>query len=306
MKVLIIGGTGFIGSHLAQAVCGAGHAVTVVGSRPAPAGNAKEAFDRIQADTTRTGPWQEAVAQSDLIVNLAGRTISHRWTERYKQQIYDSRILTTRHLVNALPNPCRSALISASAVGYYGDGGETELHENAPAGNDFLAGLAKDWEAAALAASAKGARVVIARFGIVLGREGGALAAMLPAFRKFMGGPLGSGRQWFPWVHIRDLVAAIRFLADHADLSGPFNLCAPHPVRNAELARSLGRVLGRPAKMAAPAFMLKMMFGELADALLASQRAVPVRLLAAGFNFGFNELDAALSDLILSQPNTEV
>jgi len=189
-------------------------------------------------------------------------------------------------------------LISTSAVGYYGNCGDIELNEDSPAGQDFLASLAMNWEAEAKKGEAKGARVVLARFGIVLGRDGGALAKMIPAFRSFVGGPLGNGRQWFPWIHIQDLLGALNFLAARSDLKGAFNLCAPHPVTNAEMADALGKSLGRPAKMAVPAFVLKMMMGELGGVLLSSQRALPAKLLAAGFDFGFPQIEAALADLI--------
>jgi uncharacterized protein (TIGR01777 family) len=261
----------------------------------------------IRADTTQPGPWQQAAAEADWIVNLAGRTIFHRWSEAYKQQIRDSRILTTRNLVAALPGHRPVVLISTSAVGYYGDGADALLAETAPAGNDFLARLSVDWEQAALDATAKGARVAIARFGIVLSADGGALAQMLPAFRWLVGGPLGSGRQWFPWIHMGDLVAAIEFLAGRDDLAGPFNLCAPHPVINRELARTLGRTLGRPAFVPAPAPALRLLMGEMAGVLLAGQRAVPQRLMAAGFQFRYPHLDGALEALLArrSPPATD-
>lgn len=238
------------------------------------------------------------MTESDWIFNLAGRTIFQRWTRRYKRQIYDSRILTTRCVVDALPSRTEAVLISASAVGYYGDGGDAELTESSPGGHDFLASVSRDWEREANRAEDKGARVAVARFGIVLGAEGGALAKMVPAFRSFVGGPLGDGRQWFPWIHIDDLTAACCHLASRDDLHGPFNFCAPEPVRNLAMTRALGKVLGRPAKMAVPRLMLKMMMGELAEVLLGGQRAVPSRLTAAGFEFSYPEIDGALADLI--------
>jgi uncharacterized protein (TIGR01777 family) len=306
MHIVLTGGTGFVGTHLCRACLEAGHEVTAIGSRPA--------FDRIvhprlhylSADTTRPGPWQARIASADRIYNLAGRTIFKRWTSGYKQQIHDSRILTTRNLVAALPATTAATLVSVSAVGYYGSCGDTELTEEAPAGGDFLAALAQDWETEALQAVAKGARVVNARLGIVLGTDGGALAKMVPAFRSFMGGPLGTGRQWFPWIHIRDLVAALEFLGRRVDLKGPFNLCAPQAVTNGQMAVALGRALNRPARLAVPAFMLKLSMGsELADVLLGSQRTLPAKLLAAGFAFGFDRIEAALADLFGKEPQIE-
>jgi uncharacterized protein len=298
MKILITGGTGFVGTHLSRACLGAGHEVTVLGTRsPLPQGD-PPGLHRVAADATRPGPWQDHAAAADLTFNLAGRNIFQRWTRKYKQQIYDSRILTTRNVVDALPGDGSAVLISTSAVGYYGSCGDMELNEESPAGTDFLASLARDWETEALQAEAKGVRVALARFSVVLGRNGGAMAKMIPAFKSFMGGPLGNGRQWFPWIHIQDLVDALRFLARRSDLYGPFNLCAPYPVTNAAMAGALGKALGRPAKIPVPAFMVRMMTGELGDVLLSSQRTLPVRLLAAGFEFDFESIDAALADIV--------
>jgi uncharacterized protein len=297
-KILITGGTGFVGTHLSRACMDVGHEVTVVGTRSLPARAGPSSVKLVTADTTRPGQWQTEAAEADLIFNLAGRNIFQRWSRKTKQQIYDSRILTTRNLVAAVPEERRSVLISTSAVGYYGDCGDTELNEESPAGTDFLASLARDWEREALKAEARGMRVVLTRFGVVLGPGGGALAKMIPAFKSFMGGPLGSGRQWFPWIHIQDLVKALNFLAQRSDLAGPFNLCAPHPVTNAAMAAALGKALGRPAKVPVPAFMVRMMAGELGNVLLSSQRTLPARLLAAGFQFDFTRIDAALADIV--------
>jgi uncharacterized protein len=298
MKVFITGGTGFVGSHARAHYLDQGHEVAYVGSRSAPDRIDHERSRYIRADTTEPGDWQKAAGEADLILNLAGRTIFRRWSERYKARIRDSRILTTRNLVAALPAGSRAVLVSTSAVGYYGDGGEAVLTETSAVGNDFLGRLARDWEAEAMQAAGKGARVVIARFGIVLGRGGGALASMLPAFRFFVGGPMGSGRQWFPWIHIDDLIGAMDFLHRRADLHGPFNLCGPNPVRNKEMARLLGKALGRPAIIPVPAMALKLMMGEMAGALLASQRAIPAKLLAAGYHFNYPDMEGALTDLL--------
>jgi uncharacterized protein len=300
MNVVVTGGSGFVGTHLCNHLLKAGHRITALGSR--------STYDRIEhpgftyrsADTTRPGSWQEVVADAQWLFNLAGRTIFQRWSKSYKRQIYDSRILTTRHLVSALSDPTQAVLVSTSAVGYYGDRGDEELTESSSPGRGFLAELAVDWEAEAAAAQSKGARVVAARFGIALGRDGGALAKMVPAFRSFMGGPLGNGKQWFPWIHIHDMVAALTFLAKGDGHQGAYNICAPHPVRNGQMAAALGKVLGRPAAIAAPAFMLKMMMGEMAGVLLGSQRALPVKLQQTDFAFTFPEIDAALAHLVPS------
>lgn len=298
MKISITGGSGFVGTHLARHLLEQGHHVTALGTRPSHNDISHEHFDYVSADTTRPGAWQQFMAAADVIFNLAGRTIFKRWSSAYKQQIYDSRILTTRNVVDALPENTGTSLISTSAVGYYGNSGDKQLDENSRPGSDFLAELCKQWEAEALNARAKGARVALARFGIVLGRDSGALAKMVPAFKAFMGGPLGSGQQWFPWIHITDHIEALDFLANRSGLSGAFNLCAPDPVRNRTLALALGRALGRPALMAVPGFMLKMTMGEMADVLLAGQRAVPANLLAMDFKFQYATIEAALADLV--------
>lgn len=302
MQILITGGTGFVGTHLCDFWSRQGHSVTAIGSRPLADSATPSRWSYLRADTTQPGEWRKAVHRADLIVNLAGRSIFHRWSRRYKQSLYDSRILTTRNLVESLPNPSRQTLISASAVGYYGDGGETVLNEGMPKGSDFLADLAADWEAAAVEARDKGTRVVNVRLGIVLGTDGGSLAVMLKAFRSMLGGPVGSGQQWVSWIHIQDLIEAFDFLASHSELQGAFNLCAPHPARNRELAETIGHLIHRPAIMPAPARALRLMLGEFADVLLAGQHVTPRRLLEEGFSFGFPHLDGALRQLLVKEP----
>ena len=298
MNVLITGGLGFVGRHLSRLLLEKGHHVTAVGLRPHPALIPHPHFSYLSADTTRPGAWQEALRDMDAVVNLAGKTIFHLWTERYKAEIYDSRILTTRNLVAALPQGRSTTLVSTSAVGYYGDCGEDMLTEEAPAGDDFLARLGRDWEAEALKAADQGSRVVVARFGIVLGADGGALEKMIPAFSSYLGGPLGDGTQWFPWIHIGDLTAALAFALDSERAAGPMNFTAPNPVRNREFARELARLLNRPALMPAPGFVIRTVLGELGKTLLASQRVVPEKLLQAGFAFRFPAVREALYDLV--------
>jgi uncharacterized protein (TIGR01777 family) len=297
MNVVITGGTGFVGSHLCRHLLAAGHRVAALGTR-AEFDRQHSLLEYVRADTARAGQWQQHIAEADLIFNLAGKSIFHRWSKRSKNAMTASRIETTRNLVAALPASSRAVLVSTSAAGYYGNRRDELLTEDAAPGDDFLARLSREWEEQALRATDKGARVVTARFGIVLGTTGGALGAMLPAFRWFVGGPLGDGTQWFPWIHVDDLIAALDFLARENDLQGPFNLCAPNPVRNADLARILGRVLKRPAKLAMPAMALKMLMGELASVLLASQRVVPQKLLDCGFKFQYPKLEDALRNLL--------
>lgn len=255
-------------------------------------------FTFLAADTTRPGEWQSQLADSDAAVNLAGATIFKRWTRSYKEQVRASRVLTTRHLVDALPSDRGTVLVSASAVGYYGNRGDRVLTETASPGNDFLAKVSVEWEAAARLAESKFARVVLARFGVVLGKGGGAMGRMIPAFRFFMGGPLGSGRQWFPWIHLADLVAGIQYALATPALSGAVNFTAPEPVRNREFAKALGRALGRPACMPAPAPLMRVALGEFAGALLASQRVLPERLTAAGFGFQYPDILAAVEEVV--------
>jgi uncharacterized protein (TIGR01777 family) len=193
-------------------------------------------------------------------------------------------------------------LISTSAVGYYGSRGDDILTEAEPSGTDFLSRVGRDWEHEAFEAEKKNVRVVAARFGVVLGRSGGALKQMITPFKWCVGGPMGSGRQWFSWIHIADLAAGLMFVLENAKIQGPVNLCSPAPVTSGELARTLGAVLGRPAVIPAPSMALRLILGEFADTLLASQRAVPEKLLASGFGFRFPALKDALTDLCQLQP----
>lgn len=298
MNILITGGLGFVGRRLSRALLNDGHRVTTVDLADDPDVVGHPDLHHIAADTTRPGDWQEPLADQDVVVNLAGKSIFTLWSAKARQQIHDSRILTTRNLVAALPAGRRTTLCNASAVGYYGDRGEVPMTEGMPPGGGFLAAVSRDWEQEALKAEARGVRVVRTRFGIVLDHDGGALATMIPTFRFFLGGRLGSGRQWFPWVHIQDLIAAIRFLIEESSLVGPFNCTAPEPVRNEELTRTLGRELHRPTPMRVPAFLIKLALGELGDVMLGSQRAMPGRLAEAGFAFIYPDLRTALEEII--------
>jgi hypothetical protein len=249
---------------------------------------------------TIKGKWQDAVKDHDVIINLAGASIFSRWTPEQKKILLGSRIETTRNLVVALPDNAKNiTLFSTSAVGYYGFHEDEELTENLAAGNDFLARLAYDWEQEALRAQDKGARVVITRFGIVLGKNGGAIGQMLPLFKYFLGGPLGNGRQWFSWVHMQDLAEAFIFLLQHTEISGAVNLCSPQPVRNSELGTAIGKVMHRPSFIPAPGFMIKLILGEFGSVLLKGQRVIPSRLLDAGFKFKYPNIEDALKSIIL-------
>lgn len=300
MKILITGGTGFVGSHLTSRLVQDGNEVTIMtrsvkGSQKNPPG-----VSYLQADPTQTGPWQDSVKNFDAIINLAGASIFNKWTEDYKKLLMESRMTTTRNIVEGIPpQPEKKiTLFSTSAVGYYGFHGDEELVEESPPGNDFLARLGVEWEGEALKAQEKGARVVITRFGIVLGDKGGALGQMIPLFKKFIGGPIGNGKQWFSWIHIKDLAEAFVFLMRHPEISGPVNVCAPNPVRNKDLAKAIGKALHRPSFMPAPGFMIKLVLGEFGSVILEGQRVIPRRLLTHGFVFRYPEIERALQSLI--------
>ena len=298
MKVLITGGLGFIGSNLSEYLLANGHSVTAIGRAADQKRISADVYHYISGDTTRPGDWQKALGDVDLVVNLAGKSIFKRWNESYKKQIYDSRILTTRNVVDALPADQTVVLCSASGAGYYGNRGDDILKEDEKPGDDFLASASIDWEAEALRATEKDVRVALMRFGVILGKDGGALAKMIPAFKSFVGGPIGSGSQWFPWMHITDLMAAILFVADNPGVEGPLNFCAPNPVTNRELANTLGDVLGRPAFMPAPAFMIRALLGEFGNVLLDSQRTIPDKLLGHGFEFQYPDIKSAIQAVV--------
>ena len=300
MKFLITGGLGFVGTNLSVYLLDKGHAVVAVGRAATQNRITSDRYQYISGDTTRPGDWQAALGDADAVVNLAGKSIFKRWSRSYKKEIYDSRILTTRNVVDALPADSAAVLCNASGAGYYGNRGDDLLKESEKPGNDFLASLSVDWETEALKGTAKGIRVALMRFGVILGKGGGALSKMIPAFKFFMGGPIGSGNQWFPWIHLADLMAAIVFICEHPQISGPMNFCAPNPVRNRELAKALGEVLGRPAIMPAPAFMIRAVLGEFANVLLDSQRTIPDRLLSHGFHFQHPDIRSAMQAVVAS------
>ena len=298
MKILITGGLGFVGTNLSDYLLEKGHAVIAVGRAANQNRIIADNYQYISADTTQPGDWQKALGDVDAVVNLAGKSIFKRWSETYKKQIYASRILTTRNVVDALPADRSVVLCSASGAGYYGNRGDDLLNEDEKSGNDFLASVSVDWEAEALKATAKGIRAALMRFGVILGRGGGALAKMIPAFKAFVGGPIGSGRQWFPWMHLTDLMAAILFVCEQSQVNGPLNFCAPNPVTNRELADTLGEVLGRPTFMPAPAFMVRAVLGEFGNVLLDSQRTIPARLLSHGFEFRYPDIRSAIEAVV--------
>ncbi|MCM2380044.1 TIGR01777 family oxidoreductase [Pseudomonas marginalis] len=295
MHILLTGGTGLIGRQLCKHWLAHGHRLTVWSRHPDQV--AKLCGEQVSG----VASLQEVIGPVDAVINLAGAPIADRpWTHKRKALLWSSRISLTETLLAWLETLAEkpAVLISGSAVGWYGDGGERELTETSgPVQDDFPSQLCIAWEETAQRAEALGIRVVLVRTGLVLAAEGGFLSRLLLPFKLGLGGPIGKGRQWMPWVHIKDQIGLIDFLLHKPDASGPYNACAPHPVRNREFAKTLGQVLHRPAFMPMPAFALKVGLGELSGLLLGGQKAVPERLLAAGFTFQFTELRAALDEL---------
>ncbi len=298
MKLFITGGLGFIGRYLSNFLLDLGHQVIAVGTRPDQKLIVHKNFEYISADTTQKGSWQDGLGDVNVAINLAGKSIFRRWTKHNKKEIYESRIRTTRNLVDALPDNKGVTLCSASAVGYYGDRGDEVLTEAASAGDDFLARVSRDWENEANRAEGKGIRVLTSRFAVVLGKDGGAMGKMIPAFRFFVGGPIGNGRQWFPWIHMDDLLSAILFIIEKQEIRGSVNFSAPNPIRNRDLAQTLGHVLNRPAFMPAPRIMIRLALGEFGTTLLSSQKVVPEKLLHFGFKFKYPELKPAVRSIV--------
>jgi uncharacterized protein (TIGR01777 family) len=298
MKVFITGGSGFVGRSLTPSLTSAGHEVTILSRSGVGPGKLLAGVSLIEGDPTQKGSWQAVAKDHDVVINLAGPSIFSRWTEETKRKMRESRILATRNVVDATEGGRVRILFSTSAVGYYGFHGDEILTEESPPGSDFLARLARDWEKEAWKAGEGGCRVVATRFGIVLGEKGGALGQMIPLFEKYLGGPMGSGRQWFSWIHIEDLTRAFLFLMDHPEISGPVNFTSPNPVQNRTLARALGKAMHRPSFFPAPGFMLKLILGEFGSVLLEGQRVIPQRLLKGGFQFRYPEIDQALENIL--------
>ena len=302
MHIVIAGGSGFLGTALADALVQQSHEVTVL-SRRAPSGLPSRTGVRYLTWTPNgeAGAWKSAIDGVTAVVNLAGESIAaKRWSAAQKQRLRDSRLHATKSLTTAIRQAKQTpgVLISGSAVGYYGDRGDETLTESSAPGSDFLAGLAVEWEAAANAAAAV-TRVALIRTGIVLDKRGGALPKMLPPFQMFAGGPLGSGRQYMPWIHKDDWVRLVTWSIAQEGMRGAVNATSPSPVTNAEFSKALGRALHRPSVMPAPAFALRLALGEMADALLLSgQRALPVRATDHGFAFRFTNIDEALAGVL--------
>lgn len=299
MKIVITGITGLIGRPLSESLIKEGHTVTGLSRSPERVSNL--AADLHKWEPQAEPPPAEALKNADVVVHLAGEPVAaRRWSDEQKRRISDSRIISTRNLVAGFRSTSAAppVFVSGSAVGFYGNRGDEQLDESAPAGRGFLSDVCKQWEAEALAASDLGVRVVVVRTGVVLSKEGGALKKMLPAFKLGAGGRLASGRQWFPWIHIDDIVGIFRHAILSLSMSGPVNGTAPEVVTNSEFTTEISAALGRPAFFPVPEFALRLLMGEMADVLLASQRVTAKAALADGFRFRYPSLKQALGNLL--------
>jgi len=303
MRIVIAGGTGFLGSPLAETYAEEGHDVRVL-TRSLPPGESRHESGTGVPGITRVGwkpdgevgPWADVVSGADAVINLAGASIGEkRWSPKRKAELRDSRLLATRSVAEAVKQASAAppVFISASAVGYYGaSNGETKT-EASPAGRDFLAQLCEDWEKETARARRDGVRLAIIRSGLVFERSGGILGQMMMPFKFFAGGRVGSGRQYMSWIHRLDWVEMVRWIVVTPEAAGAINVTAPHPVTNREFARALGRAMRRPALLPAPKLALKVVLGEFADFVVTGQRVVPARALALGYHFRYPELDIA-------------
>jgi hypothetical protein len=302
-RIVVTGATGTIGSAVCRALLARGDQPVALSRNPqAAAASLPEAVQwHAWTEPLATPPPTEALAGAGAVIHLLGEPVSQRWSDQAKKNIRDSRVLSTRNVVAALrelsDEQRPGVLVSQSATGYYGPRGSEQLDEHASAGNDFLAGVVGAWEHEALAAASI-CRVAVTRTGVVLSPSGGALAKMLPFFRAGVGGPVAGGRQYVPWVHIDDLVAALLFCVDNGEATGPLNVTAPRPVDNAELSKALGHALHRPAVLPVPGLALKLLYGEMAEIVTTGQRAVPRQLEQLGFAFSQPEIEPALRDVL--------
>lgn len=305
MKVAIAGATGFVGTRLVEKLSAQGEQIVVL-SRDATRARRvfpSRAFPQLEVvgyTPSQSGEWQQAIASCDGVVNLAGTPIAdQRWTPQRKQAIYDSRVKTTQKLVEAIAqvDPKPSVLVNASAIGYYGTSETATFDESSPPGDDFLAEVCQAWETQAQKVRETGTRLVVIRFGIVLG-NGGAIAKLLTPFRLFAGGPLGSGRQWFSWIHRDDLVNLIITALQRRDLEGVYNGTAPNPVRMQELSNTLGEVMNRPSWLPVPGLALELLLGDAAQVVLEGQKVLPKRTQSTRFEYQYPTLKPALADIV--------
>jgi uncharacterized protein (TIGR01777 family) len=304
MRILLMGGTGLVGSRLVQRLLGRGDKLVLLTRRADHARTRWPACEVVSGDPKEAGAWLETVPTCDAVINLTGEGIfNHRWTTKFKQELYDSRIKSTQNVASALGKNPRTAggaprvLVNASAIGYYGPHGDEELDESSLPGSDFLAKLCVDWEKAAMSAADKGARVAIVRVGVVLDSEGGALVQMSTPFKLFMGGPTGSGKQYISWIHHVDMTGIFLLALDKAAATGPIDGTAPQPVTNKDFTQALGKAMHRPSFMPTPALAVRAALGEVATLVTSGQRVLPRRAKELGFAFKFSDVQSALRDL---------
>jgi len=300
MKIIITGGSGLIGRALVESLAKDGHEVIVLSRNPAAVKDLPKNARAEKWDGQSAQGWGQLVEGAGAIVNLAGATISEKWSAERKKEIRDSRVNAGKAIVEAVKAASKKpgVVVQSSAVGYYGPRGAEEITEESGAGNDFLAAVCKEWEASTAELDSMGVRRPIIRTGVVLDLKGGALPKMVMPVKMFVGGPLGSGKQYFPWIHLKDEIAAIRFLIDNPNANGVYNLSAPKPLTNKEFTQAIGKLLGRPTFMPVPDVAMKTLFGEMATLLLDGQRQMPVRLVQAGFKFQFTDATSALKDVL--------
>ena len=301
MRVIITGGTGLIGRALCDSLAADGHEIIVLSRNPERPVSLPSGVQLVKWDAQSAAGWGQLADGAGAIVNLAGESLATgRWTEERKQRIYTSRLNAGKAVIEAISAATvkPKVLVQASGIDYYGSRGDEILTEESSPGSNFLAEVCFDWEASTAAAERMGVRRPVIRTGLVLSKQGGAWPKIVLPFRLFAGGPMGSGRQYWPWIHLEDEVRAIRFLIDHPDATGPFNLTAPTPLTNREFAEALGRVMGRPSFFPAPAPALNLALGEMSMLLLDSRRAVPKRLEEMGFTFTYTNIEAAFRTLV--------
>ena len=307
MRVFITGGTGFLGQALTNKLLAEGHSVTILTRSRKLRQEYSPALSYVVGDPVQPGEWQEELAKHEVVINLAGASIFRRWNKESKEILRSSRIETTRNIISglAMRKGQATTLLNGSAVGYYGfRNDDQEINEAGGNGNDFLAELTRDWEAAALEAEQYDVRVIPCRIGVIIGPDGGALQKMLTAFQFGLGGPLGHGNQWFSWIYLDDLVNAFSFLIQHSEITGPVNCTSPTPVTNREMSKTLARLLHRPMFPAAPAFLVRLVLGEFGSVLLEGQRVIPEKLVANGFSFDCPSIDSAFNNVLAKKKNT--
>jgi len=300
MRVIIAGGTGLIGSALAADLLADRHEVIALSRSPEGKRDTPSGLKIVDWDAHSARGWGHLAEGADAIVNLSGASLARRWTSEHRRRIRESRLNAGRAVVEAV-RACRvkpHLVIQSSGIGYYGSHGDERITEDNPPGRDVLARVAVEWEASTAAVQENGVRQVVIRSGVVLSLKGGAFPLMVLPFRFLVGGPLGHGRQWLPWIHLQDEIRAIRYLIENEGASGPYNLVAPEPLTNAAFSRLLGQVMKRPSWLRVPAFALRLVLGDMSSLLLEGQRAMPTRLQSSGFAFRFPKAQPALRNVL--------